>query len=112
MANYRSNNRKKNAQNKSTVPEQITKVRTPRQRDNEVFATVSSLLGANRVRLQCMDGIIRMGRIPGSKKKSMWVREGDLVIATPWEVQDSKADVIWRYTRPQVDWLSRKGYLK
>lgn len=69
MANYRSNNRKKNAQNKSTVPEQVTKVRTPRQRDNEVFATVSSLLGANRVRLQCMDGIIRMGRIPGSKKK-------------------------------------------
>jgi len=69
LANYRSNNRKKNAQNKSTVPEQVTKVRTPRQRDNEVFATVSSLLGANRVRLQCMDGIIRMGRIPGSKKK-------------------------------------------
>ena len=41
-------------------------------------------------------------------RKSMWVREGDLVIATPWEIQDSKADVIWRYTRPQVDWLAQR----
>jgi translation initiation factor 1A len=42
----------------------------------------------------------------------MWIREGDLVIAAPWEIQDSKADVIWKYTAPQVNWLERKGYLK
>ena len=51
------------------------------------------------------------GRIPGSKKKKMWIREGDVVIANPWEVQDSKADVTWKYTRPQIEWLERKGYL-
>jgi translation initiation factor 1A len=53
-----------------------------------------------------------MGRIPGSKKKRMWVREGDVVIAAPWSFQDEKADVVWKYTRPQVEWLQRKGYLK
>jgi len=53
-----------------------------------------------------------MGRIPGSKNKKMWIHEGDVVIAAPWEIQDSKADVIWKYTRPQVEWLERKGYLK
>jgi translation initiation factor 1A len=53
-----------------------------------------------------------MGRIPGSKKKRMWVREGDVVIVAPWSFQDAKADVVWKYTRPQVEWLQRKGYLK
>jgi translation initiation factor 1A len=30
----------------------------------------------------------------------------------PWDFQDEKADVVWRYTGPQVDYLVRKGYLK
>ena len=92
--------------------QEVTRVRTPRKENHEVLATVGSLLGSKRVNLQCMDGIIRMGRIPGSKNKKMWIREGDIVIATPWEIQDSKADVIWKYTRPQIEWLERKGYLK
>ncbi|MBN1134714.1 MAG: translation initiation factor eIF-1A [Methanosarcinaceae archaeon] len=91
---------------------QITRVRTPRKENREVLAIVESMLGANRVRLRCMDGVVRMGRIPGSMKKKTWVREGDIVIVIPWEFQDSKADVIWKYTRPQVNWLERRGYLQ
>jgi translation initiation factor 1A len=94
----------------SGTPE-VMRVRTPRKDQNEVLATVGTLLGGKRVRLQCMDGVVRMGRIPGSRKKRLWVREGDIVIATPWEIQDSKADVIWKYTVPQANWLERKGYL-
>jgi len=86
-------------------------VRTPRKDRNEVLATVACLLGSKRVTLQCMDGVIRMGRIPGSKKKRIWIRESDVVLANPWEVQDSKTDVTWKYTRPQIEWLERKGYL-
>jgi translation initiation factor 1A len=59
-----------------------------------------------------MDGVVRMGRIPGSMKKKIWIKEGDIVIVVPWEFQNEKADVIWKYTRPQVEWLERKGYLK
>lgn len=91
---------------------EVVRVRTPRKDRNEVLATVASMLGASRVRLQCMDGTVRMGRIPGSKKKRMWVHEGDIVIVTPWSFQDDKADVVWKYTRPQVNWLENKGYLK
>jgi translation initiation factor 1A len=117
MANYRSTVRKRQTGSNKPVssgdiPEEVTRVRTPRKDKNEVLATVTSLLGSNRVTLQCMDGVVRMGRIPGSKKKKMWVHEGDVVIASPWEIQDSKADVIWKYTRPQIEWLERKGYLK
>ncbi|MCQ1534869.1 translation initiation factor eIF-1A [Methanosarcina sp. KYL-1] len=116
MANYRSTVRKRRLGsarpvNSGDTPE-VSRVRTPRKDRNEVLATVAALLGSKRVTLQCMDGVVRMGRIPGSKNKKMWIREGDVVIANPWEVQDSKADVTWKYTRPQVEWLERKGYLK
>jgi translation initiation factor 1A len=115
LANYRSTVRKRQAGSNKPVsmgdtPE-VTRVRTPRRENHEVLATVGSLLGSKRVTLQCMDGVVRMGRIPGSKNKKMWIREGDIVLANPWEIQDSKADVIWKYTRPQVEWLERKGYL-
>jgi translation initiation factor 1A len=116
LANYRSTLRKKQLGstrpvNQGDAPE-ASRVRIPRKDRNEVLATVSSLLGSKRVTLQCMDGVVRMGRIPGSKKKKMWIREGDIVIVNPWEIQDCKAEVIWKYTRPQVEWLERKGYLK
>jgi translation initiation factor 1A len=115
LANYRSTIRKKRLGstkpvNSGDAPE-TSRVRIPRKDRNEVLATVSSLLGSKRVTLQCMDGIVRMGRIPGSKHKKMWIREGDIVIANPWEIQDSKAEVTWKYTRPQIEWLERKGYL-
>lgn len=97
---------------KPGTEETVIRVRTPRRENNEILATVESLLGANRLRLRCMDGVVRMGRIPGSMKKKTWIREGDVVIVVPWEFQNEKADVIWKYTRPQVDWLDRKGYLK
>ncbi|TGC06771.1 translation initiation factor eIF-1A [Methanolobus halotolerans] len=90
----------------------VTRVRTPSKENKEVLAIVESMLGANHVRLRCMDGVLRMGRIPGSMKKKTWIREGDIVIAVPWEFQNEKADVIWKYTRLQVSWLERKGYLK
>jgi translation initiation factor 1A len=98
--------------NSNADTSEVTRVRTPRRESNEILATVESMLGANHVKLRCMDGVVRMGRIPGSMKKRTWIREGDIVIAVPWDFQNEKADVIWKYTRPQVNWLERKGYLK
>ncbi len=89
----------------------ITRVRLPHSQDREMFGHVENLLGANRLKVRCIDGKVRMARIPGKMKKRIWIREGDLVIIVPWEIQDEKADVVWRYTAPQVDWLERKGYL-
>jgi translation initiation factor 1A len=103
--------RKNNGRAKLPGTPEAARVRTPRKDKHEILATVTSLLGGKRLRLQCTDGTMRMGRIPGSRKKKMWIREGDIVIATPWEIQDSKADIVWKYTMPQVQWLERKGYL-
>ncbi|MDM7913440.1 MAG: translation initiation factor eIF-1A [Methanotrichaceae archaeon] len=90
----------------------ITRVRLPRKQDREMFGHVESLLGSNRIKVRGLDGITRMARIPGKMKKRIWIREGDVVIIIPWEFQNDKADVVWRYTGPQVDWLQRKGFLK
>ncbi|MDI6639330.1 MAG: translation initiation factor eIF-1A [Methanocellales archaeon] len=78
----------------------------------EILGIVEGMLGANRLSVRCMDGKTRMGRIPGRLKKRIWIRRGDVVIVVPWEFQDDKSDVVWRYTSPQVDWLERKGYLQ
>jgi len=96
---------------KKPVDAPIGRVRTPRKHDREILATVEKLLGANHLRVRCIDGTVRTARIPGRMKKRIWIRENDIVIIVPWDFQDAKADVIWRYTAPQVDWLRRRGYL-
>ncbi len=63
------------------------------------------------MRVRCIDGIVRLSRIPGKMRKT-WVREGDVVIVVPWSFQTEKADIVWRYTGPQASWLERKGFLK
>ncbi len=88
---------------------EVVRVRLPKE--GEVFGFVFQMLGSNRIKVNCMDGMERICRIPGKLKKRIWIREGDLVIVKPWEFQHEKADVIWRYTRPQAAWLKKRGYL-
>ena len=107
--NYRSF--KRQAQKTTSTAGEVVKVRTPRKTDGEVLGTITKMLGGNRVTVECQDNTTRMCRIRGKMKKRTWVRDGDMVLVAPWEIQDSKGDVIWRYTGPQVDWLSRKGFL-
>lgn len=102
----------KQRQNTDPVPEEFTRVRIPQKSANEVLATVESLLGANKIRVRCMDGILRLARIPGKIKKRIWIMEGDVVIVVPWSFQNEKADIVWKYSGPQVNWLQRKGFLK
>ncbi|WP_174591031.1 translation initiation factor eIF-1A [Methanocella conradii] len=91
--------------------EMVTRVRVPNKKEREVLGTVTSMLGASRVVVRCVDGVTRVCRIPGKLKKRIWIREGDVVIVVPWEFQNEKGDVVWRYTGPQVNWLERKGFL-
>jgi len=102
-------NRQKNS---NQQPEEFSRVRIPQKSANEILGTVESLLGANKLRVRCMDGIVRLTRIPGKMKKRIWIREGDVIILVPWSFQNDKADIIWKYSPPQVNWLERKGFLQ
>ena len=74
---------------------------------------VKERLGGSRMRVNCLDGNVRICRIPGRLKRSLWVRAGNIVLVEPWELEkDKKGDIIYKYSKSQVDWLKNKGYLK
>ena len=89
---------------------QRKKLRMPK--DGEVFAVVSDMLGANRIQVRCADSVERLARIPGKMRKRVWIRQDDVVLVRPWEWQDSKADVVWRYDRHDADRLRREGTIE
>ncbi len=78
----------------------------------DVLGVAVRMLGFDRIMVKCQDGHERMCRIRGKIKRRVWIREGDIVLVSPWDFQsDSRGDIIWRYTRGQADWLRKKGYL-
>lgn len=94
-----------------TVEEEISRIRIPKQ--GEVLAHVELMLGSDKLRVKCEDGKERIARIPGKLRKKVWIKVGDVILLQPWKVMtDRRGDVIWRYTRTQVSWLQKKGYLK
>ena len=109
----KTNFKNKNKPN-SPKPEEvqvITRVPTPRQ--GEVIGIIEQRVGANRMVVKCLDGNERNCRIPGSKRRKLWIRPGDTVIIKPWEFDgDTRGDVLLKYTPAQVQWLKRKGFIK
>ncbi len=94
-----------------TEQEEIARTRLPKK--GEVFAVVIEMLGAGKMRGQCEDGFTRICRVRGKIKKRVWIRTGDLILVEPWKVQSNeRADIIWKYTPTQANWLKRKGYAK
>lgn len=91
--------------------EDLGRLPLPRRNRGEVFGIASQLLGAARIRVMCEDNVSRMGRITGKMKKKMWIREGDLLIVRPWGFQEGKADILFRYSRTQAQYLSRRNLL-
>lgn len=98
-------------ENEEEQSEEILRVKFPNKKEGEMFGIADQLLGASRIKVMCQDGKSRMGRIPGKIRKRMWIREGDLVIVRPWDFQDDKADIVYRYTKTQSTYLSRKGMI-
>ena len=88
--------------------EAVNRYRMPDHRNREMFAIADELMGASKLKVMCEDGKSRMARIPGKMKRRMWIKPGDLVIVKPWDFQDQKADVKYRYVRTQAVNLSRR----
>jgi len=78
---------------------------------NDILGIVTKNLGYTRMIVKCQDGNIRQCRIRGKMKKRNWVREGDVVLVSPWDFQEGKGDIIFRYTGNQAFWLKSKGFL-
>ncbi|WP_042702289.1 MULTISPECIES: translation initiation factor eIF-1A [Thermococcus] len=98
----------RNDKNRTFEGEEV--IRVPLPKDNQVFGIVEQALGSGWMDVRCSDGKVRRCRIPGKLRRRMWIKVGDVVIVQPWEVQsDERGDIVYRYTRTQVDWLIRKN---
>ncbi|WP_135855240.1 translation initiation factor eIF-1A [Halorussus salinus] len=80
--------------------------------NDELFGVVTEHNGGNHLRVQCEDGENRMGRIPGRMKYRTWIETGDVVVVEPWDWQDEKANVEWRYTQQDADQLRAEGHIQ
>ena len=44
-------------------------------------------------------------------KRRMWIRERDIVLVSPWDFDNKRADIIWRYIKDHAEWLENNGYM-
>lgn len=96
-----------------TTSEGVEFIRVRLPRDNEVIGFVDKLLGAARMQVRCVDGKTRLCRVPGRYLRKIWVKSGNFVIVKPWEIEkDTRGDIIYKYSKTQVDWLRKKGHLQ
>ena len=104
---------KKNSKNsKNQQPEdEYIRLKLPNRNKSEMFAIAERLMGGSRIHVVCADGKSRLARIPGRMKRRQRVRTGDLIIIKPWDIQNEKADIVYRYRRTQAVILSRRNLL-
>ena len=91
--------------------EEYIRLPLPKKQEKQLFAIADQLLGGSRMTVICEDGKSRMARIPGKMKRKQRIRAGDLLIIKPWDIQNEKADIVFRYKRTQASALSRRHLL-
>jgi translation initiation factor 1A len=89
--------------------EENIRVRMPK--GEEFIGIVEKRLGGSRMHVRSVDGKEYLARVPGRVKKYLWIREGDIVLLQPWELDKDKADLIYKFRPNEVKQLEKKGLL-
>ncbi len=88
----------------------VKRAKLPKQ--GEVIGIIETRLGGNRMNVACLDGKERNCRVPGRLRRRLWLRPEDVIIVQPWELDNTKADILFKYPNNQIQWLKNNGYLK
>ncbi len=91
--------------------EEKKEIPLPNPEEGTQLCVIERILGADHLLIRCIDGKQRKARIPGSMRRRVWMREGDIVLAAPWEFKDDRADVIYRYSKDEIKRLVEKGII-
>ena len=86
-----------------------SKVRYPK--GDEFIGVVEKRYGGNRMRIRKNDGTEILGIVPGRMKKFLWIRENDIVLLKPWEIEKEKCDLIYKFKQNEIRKLEREGIL-
>jgi len=81
--------------------------------ENDVLGVVLKHLGNDRFQVKCQDGHMRVCRIRVKMKRKTWVREGNIVLVSPWDFQsEEREEIFHRYTESQASDLRKNGILR
>ncbi|KAJ2571802.1 Translation initiation factor 1A [Coemansia sp. RSA 1813] len=79
--------------------------------EGQEYAQVVKMLGNGRLEASCFDGVNRLAQIRGSMRKKIWINQGDIILVSLREYQDSKGDVIQKYNPEEARLLKQYGEL-
>ena len=103
--------KKEEQQRQEKMQMEISRLYLPR--GLQCFGLIEQRLGGSRMRVRCLDGKTRICRIPVRLTRKLWVRDNDIVVVEPWEYSgDEKGDILYKYSKAQVQWMKKKGFLK
>ena len=77
--------------------------------DGQQYGSVTKMLGDRRIQVYCFDNVERVGLI--RKALRVWINVGDIVLVSLRDFQDSRADIIHRYTAEEARTLVSFGEL-
>ncbi|CAN8064120.1 unnamed protein product [Agarophyton chilense] len=77
--------------------------------DGQEYAQVTRMLGNGRCEAKCFDGTTRLCHIRGKLRKKVWVNAQDIVLIGLRDYQDSKADIILKYSPDEARSLIKYG---
>jgi len=93
--------------------QQLGPIRVRLPRKDELIGVIAQRYGGNRMEVNSSDGKTRNCRVPGRFKRSLWLRPGDFVIIIPWQDDDAKGDIIFKYnSKAEINQLEKRGLLK
>jgi len=104
------NKNKNNSPANIPAPEGPVRVKIPKGK--EIIGIIAQRVGGSRMLVSCMDGKTRNCKVPGRLRRGMWLREGDVVIIEPWEFDEDKAYIMYKYTPNQVRKLKEMGLVQ
>lgn len=102
---------KEESEDNEAQDEQRTVSRARMPYKNELVGIVKERLGGNRMHVSTTDGKTRNCRVPGKYKRKLWLRRGDVVLIMPWQDDDSKGDIIYKYPDAGIIQLRKRGIL-
>ncbi len=88
------------------------KMRMIIKKDGQEYAVIISNIGDGRVELDCFDDVDRVGSISGKLRREVWLNNGDIVLVGLREFDQTKADILYKYTEEEARKLRFDNFFK
>ena len=104
-SNAKGGNKHRRCKNNMTMVKQDLIIKE----EGQEYAQVNKMLGSGRLEAFCFDGKTRLCHIRGKMLKKNWIIVGDVILIGLRDYQDSKADVIHKYSAEDSRKLKSQG---